>query len=102
MVGRSDELLQAKRLLAGQEADVGHANHRKTVPTFGTQCSSGASLAYGVRRLARTEISSEQSIANDRRSLRRNALVIEAECSEARSVLLAGVGDNVYHLAAVA
>jgi len=52
-----------------QQADVGHANHRQPVPSFGAQRTSRARLADGVRRLARAEISGEQSIRNDWRAL---------------------------------
>src|ERR1700733_4579456 len=57
MIGGCDQLLQAKRLLAWKQADVGHSNHRQTIPAFGAQRSTGAILADGVRGFARTEIS---------------------------------------------
>src|SRR5260370_1443685 len=52
--------------------------------------------------IAGAKISREQTIRNDRRTLRGNAFVVEAESSEPRPVLLARVGNNVDHLAAIA
>src|SRR5712691_460306 len=54
VIGGSDQLLEGERLLAGQQADVGHANHGQAVPAFGAQRSAGTIFADGMRGLART------------------------------------------------
>ena len=54
-----------------------------------------------MRSLARTEISSKQSVGDDRRALRRNTFFVEGKGSEAWTVLLARVGDDVYQIAAI-
>jgi len=102
MIGGSNQLLESQRLLARQKADIRHANHGQTIPTFGAQRSARAILSDGVRGLARTEISREQSVRDDRLALRGNAFIIEAKRSEPWSVLLARVRDHVYHLTSVA
>src|SRR5690242_17798445 len=48
-----DELLEGERLLARQDADVGHANDGDAVPALGAHGAAGTVRADGVRRLAR-------------------------------------------------
>src|SRR5580658_6057674 len=102
VIGGRDQLFECQRLYAGQETDVSHPDHGQTVPAFSAQRSAGAILADGVRGLARTEVAGKQSIGDDRRALRRNALIVEGKRSQARPVLLARVRDHIHHLAAIA
>src|SRR5580700_2987857 len=59
MIGRSDQLLQSKRLLARQQTDIGHANHRQAVPALGAERSTRACLTNGVCSFARAKIASK-------------------------------------------
>ncbi len=55
-----------------------------------------------VRSFARTQISGKQAVGDNRRALRRHAFLVESESSQPWTVLLAGVGDNVHQIAAIA
>ena len=101
VVRGGNELFKCQWFLARQQADVGHANHRQTVPAFGTQRSSGAIFAYRMRRLSRTQIAGKQSARDDRSTLRGDAFIVVGKCSEAGTVLLAGVCHHVDQIAAV-
>ncbi len=101
LVGRGNELFQTQRLLSGQNADVGHANHGQPVPTFSAQRATGSRRADGVRRFARTQISRKTSIRDNWRRLRGHTFIVIGEGSEARPVLLPSVGHDVDQFAAV-
>ena len=55
-----------------------------------------------MRGVARTQVPGEQALGDDGSALRGNAFIIVGERAEARAVLLAGIGDNVHQVAAVA
>src|SRR5271165_5179305 len=102
VIGGRDQLLERQRRCPGQQTDVSHANHRQAIPAFCTQRPSGSILANRMCGLARTQIPSKQSVSDDRRALRGNPLIVKSKSSEAGAVLLASVGHNVHHLAAIA
>ena len=51
-ISRRNQLLKAERFLAGKQADIGHANHRQTIPALGPQRASGAAFTNSVRSLS--------------------------------------------------
>ena len=102
MIRRSDELFQSQRLIPRQEADVRHTNDWQPVPAFRAQSSAGAFCADGMRRLPGAEISGEQSFCDDRRTLRRNAFIVEPKRAQPRPMLLARIRDHIDQVAAVA
>src|SRR5262245_42483645 len=102
MVGVGDQLVERKRLLAGKDAYVGHANERNSVPAFGAHGSVGVLLADRVCGFARREIAGELSVGDDRSALCGDALVVISKRSQSGAVLLGGVGDYVHDWAGVA
>src|ERR1700692_2582933 len=101
MIGIGDQLLSRQRFLAGQNADVGHANDGKPVPAFRAQRASGPIHADSWRSFSRSEVSSEQPIGDYRSALRGHAFFIESERPKPGTMLLAGIGNNVNQIAAV-
>ncbi len=91
-----------ERLLAGQQADVGHADERQPRPTGGAHGAVGTRLADGGGGFARGHVSDELAVANDVGRLRGNAFVIESERAHAGAVLDASVANRVDQFRAVA
>src|SRR5579863_9207292 len=80
-----------ERLLAGQQADVGHANQWKPRPAGGAHCAVRTRGADGPGSFARGHISNELSVANNVGRLRGNAFIVECEGSHAGSMFDARV-----------
>src|SRR5580658_6866168 len=91
-----------ERLLARQQADVGHADQRKAGPTGGAHGAVRALLADGGGRLARGHVSDELAVTNNVGRLRRNTLVIERERAHARAVFDARVANRVHQIGTIA
>src|SRR5579871_4197415 len=89
-------------LAAGFEADVGHADERKAGPPIRAHAAIGAGFADLGGGFAGGHIPGELAVPDDIGGLRGHALVIECECSEAGTVLQAGIADNVDDLGTVA
>src|SRR5437899_2603003 len=70
VIRRCNQLLQIQRLLPRQQADVRHADHRQPVPSFRPHRPARPVLPDRMRSLARTQITGEQPISDDRRALR--------------------------------
>ena len=91
-----------ERLLAGQQADVGHADERQPRPTVGAHGAVGARGADGRGGFARGHIADELAVADDVGRLRGNAFVVESEGAQAGAVLEARVANHVDDFGAVA
>src|SRR5579862_3365216 len=91
-----------ERLLAGQQAYVGHTDQRKTRPTGGAHGAVGTRRADGGRGFTRGHVSHELPIANNVRRLRRDAFVIKGERSHAGAVLDTRVAHSVDQIGTVA
>ncbi len=91
-----------ERLLAGQQADVGHADERQPRPTGGAHGSVRTRLADGGGGFARGHVADELAVANDVGRLRGNAFVVESEGAHAGAVLDARVANGVDEIGAVA
>src|SRR5690349_6762021 len=84
-----------ERLLAGQQADVGHADQRNAAPAVRTHAAVRAAIPDHRGRLTGRHVAAELPVADDVDRLRRDALVVEGERAEPRAVLRAGVADHV-------
>src|ERR1017187_7957568 len=102
MIAGRNELFESERFFAGQNADVGHTDNRQAVPAFRAKRSPRTIGADGMSRLAGAQIAGKQSVADDRSALRGYTFIVEGEGAESRTVFLAGIGDNIDQIAAVA
>src|SRR5512140_2967479 len=93
VVGGADQFFEGA--IAGQHADVGHADQRNAVPAFGAHGAVRTRVADRGRRFARRQVAAEHPVADDVGTLRRNAFVIEGERAESRPVFQTRVGNNV-------
>src|ERR1017187_4949420 len=100
MIDAAEDLVE--RLLAGAQADIGHADERHARPAVGAHGAVGARLADGRGGFARGHVADEQAIADDVGGLRGHAFVVEGEGAEAGTVLGARVANHVHDFGAVA
>src|ERR1035438_4202583 len=91
-----------ERLLAREQAHVGHADERQAGPAFGAHAAVGARLAHGGGGFARGHVAGELAGADDIGGLRGHAFIVESESAETGAVLKASVADHVDDLGAVA
>src|SRR5580704_15000017 len=91
-----------KRLPAGTQADISHADERHARPAVRAHSSVGTRFANGRRGLARGHVAGEQAVADDIGGLRGHAFVVEGERAEPRTVFRPRVANHVHDLGAVA
>src|ERR1700691_207779 len=91
-----------KRVLAGEQAHIRHADERHARPAVRAHGAVGARFADSRRGLARGHVAGEQAPADDVGGLRGHAFIVEGEGSEAGTMLRARVADDVHDFGAVA
>src|ERR1700722_2121950 len=91
-----------ERLLARQQADVGHTDERQTCPTGGSHGAVGTLLSNGGGGFARGHISNELPIANDVGRLRGNTFVVEREGAHAWTMLDTRIANGVHQIGTIA
>jgi hypothetical protein len=100
VISIGDEIF--RRPCAGKNADVGHANHRQTIPTFGAHSAAGTLKADEMRGFAAGEVAAEFAVLDNVDALGGNAFIVVGECAEAGAVRGAGVGDHIHDRRGVA
>src|SRR3954453_7997361 len=65
VIGSRNKLLEREWFICRQDAYICHADHGQPIPALGAQSSARPVLPDGVRCLAGTQISREQSICDD-------------------------------------
>src|SRR5271157_5532054 len=91
-----------ERLLARQQADIGHADERQPLPAIGAHAAVGARLADGRGGFPGGHIAHETAAANNIGGLRRHTFVVEREGAQPRPVFQARVAHHIDDLGAVA
>src|SRR5215472_3662358 len=101
VVNAGDELVEGQRFFAGQDADVSHADQGNAVPAFGANGSIRSLLADGAGGFPRRDVSGEQAVSDDGRTLRLHSFIVVSECAQPGTMLLCRVGNYIHDVASV-